>query len=194
MRDFSSRNHPAHSLAAGISRRFPRAAWLLLCVVILASRPAAACMGRVLDAASSQPIADAIVTLGDRVVRTDGKGQFDISGPGDTIGFRAYGYLRESVATAGFEAGPHDVKLQPFRPKALYLSFYGVGSRTLREAALAQIGKRGMNAVVIDVKGDRGLVSYKSSVALAQQVRFQGLPGGLARGRSLLPIHGHSFS
>jgi len=173
MRDFSSPNHPPHSLAAGIARRFPRGAWLLLCVLILTFRPAAAYTGRVLDAASSQPIADAIVTLGDRVVRTNGKGQFDISGPGDTIGFRAYGYGRTSLPVAGFAVGPHDVELQPFRPKALYLSFYGVGSRTLREAALAQIEKRGMNAVVIDVKGDRGLISYRSSVALARQVGAQ---------------------
>jgi hypothetical protein len=173
MRDFAFRNYPIRLLAAGISRLFPRGACLLLCLVILASRSASAYTGRVLDAASSQPIADAIVTLGEHVVRTDGNGHFEINGPGDAIGFRAYGYMRKSAPAAGFETGAHDAQLQPFRPKALYLSFYGVGSRTLREAALAQIEKRGMNAVVIDVKGDRGLISYKSSVALAEQIGAQ---------------------
>jgi len=41
----------------------------------------------------------------------------------------------------------------PFAPKALYLSFYGIGNRTLCESALDLIEVTDLNALVIDVKG-----------------------------------------
>ncbi len=173
MRDFSTHNHRMHWAAGALSRLPPRGAWLLLCVLLLTPRATAAYTGRVLAAAGRAPIADAFVTLGDRVVRTDRSGGFEISGAGKEIGFRAYGYERKWVPVSDFASGSHDMELKAFRPKALYLSFYGVGSRTLREAALNQIEKRGMTAVVIDVKGDRGLIAYRSSVALAQEVGAQ---------------------
>lgn len=147
--------------------------WLLPVLFFSIGVPAHAYTGKVVDASNSRPIAQAIVTLGDRVVRTDADGRFDITGPGDEIGFRAYGYLRTWVPVTRFQGGPRDIALTPFRPKGLYLSFYGVGNRMLREGALAVIRNRGMNAVVIDVKGDRGMISYKSSVALAAQVGAQ---------------------
>jgi hypothetical protein len=150
-----------------------RDAWLLLCMLILAPGAFAAYTGRVLDAEKKTPIADAIVTLGDRAVRTDSNGGFAIDGTGNQIGFRAYGYERKWAPAGDFASGAHDVTLKAFRPKALYLSFYGIGSRKLREGALDQIEKRGMNAVVIDVKGDRGMIAYKSSVAWAREIGAQ---------------------
>jgi hypothetical protein len=127
------------------------------------------------DAAKKTPIAGAVVTLGDRVVRTDRDGRFEISGSGDAIGFRAHGYVRRWVPVAGLADGSGDVELGAFRPKGLYLSFYGVGNRQLRESALRLIKERGLNAMVIDVKGDRGMIPYKSSVALARQAGAQKL-------------------
>lgn len=57
--------------------------------------------------------------------------------------------------------------------KALYLSFFGIGSRELRDNALRLIDESELNALVIDAKGDRGLVSYRSSVPLAAEVGAQ---------------------
>jgi len=65
------------------------------------------------------------------------------------------------------------VRLAPFLPKALYLSFYGIGSKSLRQAALALIRDAALNALVIDVKGDRGMISYRSAVPLATAVGAQ---------------------
>lgn len=149
--------------------------------------------GRVVDAPSGQPIANAIVTDGLREVRTDPEGRFHLSGTGaDTIGLRAYGYLRTDVLARTLAAGPRDLALTPFRPKALYLSFYGIGSRPLRTAALDLIDTTELNALVIDVKGDRGMVAFRSAVPLAaasgaQKIitipDLQGLVGSLrARG------------
>lgn len=148
------------------------------------ARPAPVHTGRIVDAAKKTPVAGAVVTLGDRVVRTDSEGRFEIGGPGDTIGLRAHGYLRRWVPVAGLANGSDDVELRAFRPKGLYLSFYGVGNRQLRESALRVIKQHGLNALVIDVKGDRGMIAYKSSVALARQAGAQKLitipdPAGL---------------
>ena len=70
-------------------------------------------------------------------------------------------------------AGPLEVKLSPFTPKALYLSFYGVGSKALRGPAMKLIEETELNALVIDVKGDRGMIPYRSSVPLATEVGGQ---------------------
>src|SRR5690606_9548216 len=62
------------------------------------------------------------------------------------------------------------IELTPFTPKALYLSVYGIGSGVLRPAALGVIENHSPNALVIDVKGDAGLVGYKSDIPMAAQI------------------------
>lgn len=111
------------------------------------------------------------MTLDSTVVRTDQNGRFHIAGKGDTLGVRAVGHLRRTVAPNAAEP----IELAPFTPKALYLSFYGVGSKALRGAALDLIASTELNALVIDVKGDRGMVSIKSSTTLAAEVGAQKL-------------------
>jgi hypothetical protein len=58
--------------------------------------------------------------------------------------------------------------------KAAYLSYYGVGDRTIRGHVLELLGRTELNAVVIDVKGDRGLIPYESSVSLAREAGAMG--------------------
>ncbi len=164
------------------SRRAGRGALLVSCVILLAAALAGAqanapvYQGRVIDGLSKSPIEDAIVTLNDRVVRTDRNGSFRIEGDGRTLGVRACGYLRASVPVSELAGRKGEIALRWFRPKALYLSYYGVGSTKLREAALRLIGETELNAVVIDVKGDRGRVSYRTSVALAAEIGAQNEP------------------
>lgn len=128
--------------------------------------------GTVIDARTGAAIAGAVVTAGDRAVTSDAAGRFDIDGVGDRLQARAVGYLRQEVA-AGSLRSPAAIRLAPFSPKALYLSFYGIGSPELRHAALALMEETPLNAMVIDVKGDRGLVAYRSAVPLAAAVGAQ---------------------
>jgi hypothetical protein len=125
--------------------------------------------GTVIDGSTKRPLEDAIVTLGDVVVRTDHDGRFQIGGHGDTIGLRAYGHQRESISIGQLKDHSGPIALTPMMPKALYLSFYGIGSTKLREAALGLVDKTELNAVVIDVKSDRGMIAFKTSLALAEQ-------------------------
>ena len=58
--------------------------------------------------------------------------------------------------------------------KAVYLSYYGVGDRTIRGRVLEMLDHTELNAVVIDVKGDRGFIPYESDVALAREAGAMG--------------------
>jgi len=112
--------------------------------------------GRVVDSVTGEPIPGAIVTSNSYVTQTDEHGIFSFKTEGDRLKARAYGYMGAEAASSSPE-----IKLIPFRPKAVYLSFFGIGDRTLRESALKLIEETELNALVIDVKGDRGLIPYK---------------------------------
>ena len=127
-------------------------------------------VGTVLDAESRKPIENAFVTLGATVVRTDPNGRFAINGRGGQLGIRAYGHVRREVPLVNFNRDRSVFTLSPFIPKALYLSFYGVGDKRLRQSALGLIQHTQVNALVIDLKGDRGDVSFKSVIPLATQI------------------------
>jgi hypothetical protein len=51
--------------------------------------------------------------------------------------------------------------------RAVYLSYYGISDVTIRSRVLDLLEHTELNAVVIDVKGDRGFVPYATSVDLA---------------------------
>ncbi len=171
-----ARGSGAISKGCGRARSMVRwCALMLLVAPALAVSPSygAAYSGKVIDASTQRPIEDAIITINDKTVRTGFDGTFKIEGEGDALGVRAYGHERATVPLSRLAQRGGEIRLAPFEPKGLYLSFYGVGSSTLREAALQLIGKTELNAVVIDVKGDRGMIAYKSSVPLAGQVGAQ---------------------
>jgi len=66
-----------------------------------------------------------------------------------------------------------EIHPKPFAPKALYLSSFGLGARSLREPAIRLLQQTELNALVIDVKGDRGWIAYPSTVGLAQDIGAQ---------------------
>ncbi|MDO8671945.1 MAG: putative glycoside hydrolase, partial [Dehalococcoidia bacterium] len=63
-----------------------------------------------------------------------------------------------------------DLKLEPFVARAIYFSFYTTGWDERREKLLSLVDKTELNAVVFDVKGDYGYISYPTSVPLAKQI------------------------
>jgi hypothetical protein len=150
-----------------ISRRFFLSA-AIAALSMLASAEAAALEGRVVDAVTGSGIAGATVTVGEAVTATDGSGHFAIPAQGVVVMARAPGYRAASTKVAG---ALQTLPLAPFRPKALYLSFYGIGDRPLRKAALDLIhAKLGLNALVIEIKDERGLVAYRSGVPEVHEI------------------------
>jgi hypothetical protein len=81
---------------------------------------------------------------------------------------RAPGYQRRALSQKADEG--HVISLEPLDTKGLYLTVYGIGAGFLRDPALAVIATAGLNAIVVDVKGDRGLVPYPSKVPLAAAI------------------------
>jgi hypothetical protein len=148
---------------------------LLASALLISGRDAAgATSGRIIDAVTKAPIADAQITIAGEVTTTDANGRFTTSIDGMTVAARAPGYLRiEQELRIPFATDLLEVRLTPFTPKALYLSGYGLASKSLRESALKLIAETELNALVIDVKGDWGQLSYRSTVPLASEIGAQ---------------------
>lgn len=126
-----------------------------------------------MDTTTGKPIPGALVTMGSTVVRTDASGTFRMEESGAVIAGRACGYTRAHLAVDSHGANSLQLKLSPMRPHALYLSFWGIGTSSVREPALRLAGSTPINAVVIDVKGDLGAVCYRTGVPLAGEIGAQ---------------------
>ena len=123
--------------------------------------------GRLVDAATGAGVADGIVTVQSEEHRAGPAGEFHIDGAPAWVLARAPGYRAAAIPGAQLSNSHGVVRLAPFTPKALYLTVYGVGSSKLRGGALDIIRAGGANALVIDLKGDRGIVPYPTTVPLA---------------------------
>ena len=133
-------------------------------------------MGRVIDAASKKPIAGAIVTIdGKATLVTGADGAFAIGPEMNRIAARACGYTRTEQELRSVKATQLELNLTPIKTKGLYLTVYGIGSKSLRNAALNLIDTTELNTLVIDVKGDRGFIPYKSDIPLAHQIGARNL-------------------
>lgn len=119
--------------------------------------------GRVIDAVTRQPIGLAHIVSGEQIKRSDDEGQFRLEAAHgvSALSARAPGYRRWQGAVAQGQ-GPVTIALQPLQPKAIYISAYGIGHSGLRGDALRLIEQTELNALVIDVKGDRSIVPFKS--------------------------------
>ena len=147
-------------------------AGFLCCFAVLAASATGAgstVSGRVTDARTGAGIGGASIVSGNQRALSDNTGHFQIDASGGSYFVRAPGYRAvERPASRTSEDGER-VQLSSFMPKALYLSVYGIGSAKLRNAALSLAHHGYINAMVIDVKGDRGSVPYPSQIALVKE-------------------------
>lgn len=135
--------------------------------VLLFAQRAQAFDGFVRDAASGAGIEDATVVIGAARVTTDSSGHFSIDAKGEKIFARAPGYRAGTFARNDLPDSGGILKLSAFTPRAVYLTVFGIGSQKLREGSLALADAGAINALVIDVKGDRGFIPYPSALPLA---------------------------
>lgn len=140
---------------------------LTVFLMFMMDRSLCALQGRVVDAANGIGVSYATVVLGGRTVKTDGTGHFQITEEGEQVYVRAPGYRASTFPMAAIKKNG-TLSLTAFTPKALYLTVYGIGSRQLRDGALGIIHHGAANALVIDVKGDRGIIPYPSTIPLAK--------------------------
>jgi hypothetical protein len=126
-------------------------------------------LGSVVDRSSGQPVVGALVLADEQFFRTGRDGRFELPGrPKRPLRVMAPGYRRLEVDTNA--AGSLDLRVEPFAVRGLYLTFYGVGSDDLRANALRLLRTSEANALVVDIKGDRGYLAYQSRVPLAGRI------------------------
>ncbi len=142
----------------------------LLTLLLLSANAVLALEGRIVDANSGAGIAGATITLDGQAMLTAADGRFHTDRSAERIQIRAPGYLATSATPVELTQAEGTLALAPFRPKALYLSAWTMAYRPKREAAMDLMEKAGLNAVVVDLKNDQGLVPYPSKVALATAV------------------------
>ena len=129
--------------------------------------------GRVLDAQTEAPLRGASVWAGPIEAVTDAEGRFVLP-PLErdrVVWVKRPGYARRRVALEGSDPV---VRLDPLTVRAAYLTYYGVADRGIRERVLSLTERTELNAVVVDVKGDRGLIPYRTEVPMALAAGAQG--------------------
>jgi hypothetical protein len=132
--------------------------------------------GHATDAVSGKPVVGARVSIGDLVLNTDSQGAFQLQHrptEGD-LQILAPGYRRADLDLS--QRGGLDVQLQPNPVRATYLTYFAAGGQQYRQDLLNLLDTTEVNAVVIDVKGDYGLLSYHSNVPLAEQIGANASP------------------
>jgi hypothetical protein len=133
--------------------------------------PESVVTGRVVGI-DGQPVANVSVVAKGVEHRTDGDGRFKLEDLGTaTVVVKLPGYERVIPTPA---KGPLEIVLKPQAIKAAYLTYYGFGDRGIRTRVLDLLARTELNAVVIDVKGDRGWVIYRTNVEQALAAGAQG--------------------
>lgn len=124
--------------------------------------------GVVYDKSTKKPIQNAIVISGQNEYRTDENGTFSVPNT-PIVGIRAIGYDRKFYMTGG------KMYLNPLIPKALYLSSFGATNGQIMSNAKELIKNTQINALVIDIKMDRGQVAFRVNNPIANQIGAQGI-------------------
>jgi hypothetical protein len=128
--------------------------------------------GRVRNA-QGQPMAGVSVVADGREVRTDAEGAFTLGPVPSTASVLVKSPGHGKVTVSPTRAAI-DVKLTPKAVKGAYLTYYGFADRQIRGRVLDLVARTELNAVVIDVKGDRGWIPYRTEVPLAVAAGAQG--------------------
>jgi hypothetical protein len=154
-----------------------RKAWVVFFLILLLLIPVYAMaytVGRVVDFFTGKPVKGAFITSNKYGVLTDEKGNFTVNTVLSKLAVRAPGYRKtEQVISIPLNGTPQEIRLISFTPKGLYLSFFGIGDRGLRQSAIKLMQETELNTLVIDVKGDKGMIPYRSSIPLAAEAGAQ---------------------
>ncbi len=122
---------------------------------------------KLIDKDSIKPISGAMISDSLHTIKSDSNGSFIINSDENIVHIKAYGYRSLSIST---DDKNESIILEPITVKALYLSFWGanINSKTLKKI-MKIIDEEKINSLVIDVKTEYGITSYKTSFAQANK-------------------------
>jgi hypothetical protein len=142
-------------------------------VSVSAAATSGAAKGQILNGSNGDPVAGASIGIDGVEAVTDAEGRFALSGipHGRELIVRMPGYERLRVLPTDDRL---TLRLKPQVVKAAYLTYYGIHDREIRTRVLDMVESTELNGLVIDVKGDRGLIPYPTTVPLALEAGAQG--------------------
>lgn len=148
--------------------------WILIVTLLIglpghATAELESIFGTVQDAQTGALLNGAELRTVDDFTFSTANGSFQLQSDGAEIVVRLPGYLPQKVSVDF----PLHLKMQPFTPKALYLSYWAADSSDRRNQLQQLIGETGMNALVIDLKSSRGDIAFRSQSSLARAVGAQ---------------------
>lgn len=120
---------------------------------------------QILDKQTLLPIKNAIVSNQADSVLSDEDGQVSVEGLNKHIYIKAYGYKQQNI-----DPSVNTVFMEPFKPKALYVSFWAAGSSKYMNRIYDLAKSTEINAVILDIKSVYGKLIYKTDVALAKKI------------------------
>jgi hypothetical protein len=125
--------------------------------------------GRVIEMESGKPISGAKIYHNGRSTVSDTNGDFSLSGVdySKPLLVKAAGFGRKSSNVEKHTEST--VRLNFLATKGLYLSQAGVGSKSIRGSVLDLTDGNEMNAIVVDIKGDRGALSIECDLPMGRQ-------------------------
>jgi hypothetical protein len=118
------------------------------------------------DKSTHQPLAKAQFIQNHKMTLSDSRGGVNFE-PSKTkqVHVKAYGYR---PFTWDVNTSAEVLEIEPIKVKALYLSFWGASPKTKTfKNAMNIIDTTEANALVIDVKSEQGMMSYKTNVKAA---------------------------
>jgi uncharacterized lipoprotein NlpE involved in copper resistance len=145
--------------------------------------------GAVRDIHSGQPITGALIYLGETIVTAGGDGAYELMDlPSEpTLVVKASGYRKERLTLGTASASDPspslipcsqspclDIALTPFKVRGLYIPFATLSRPEKIAEIIDLVDRTELNAIVVDVKSDRGLLAYRSQVPLAIEMGVGG--------------------
>ena len=148
--------------------------WILTVIFLLlfflsAAAEARQVFGSVSDAETGRLLAGVELATADDRTYSDAGGRFALNTADQSFIARLPGYRPLQVSLDSST----QIVLQPFVPKALYLSFWAADVPSKRQQIIELIETADLNALVIDIKSSRGHIAYRSAVPLAKQIGAQ---------------------
>lgn len=131
--------------------------------------------GVVIDAANGQPISSTLIFLGTTMVTANAQGAFHLDNvPAKAaITVQAPGYRKTQVDVGNVTR--REIKLSPFLVKGIHIPF--APTRDYFREQIDMVTKTELNAIVLDVKSERGRVAWDTQVPLAKQIDAAHLSG-----------------
>lgn len=159
--------------------------------------------GTVRDITSGQPVTGALIYLGETITAAGSDGAYELRDlPSEsTLVVKASGYRKEKLSlnpTPLSDPPPSltpcspspcmDIALTPFKAKGLYIPFGLLGKPEKVTELIDLVDRTEMNAIVVDVKSDRGFLAYPSQVPLAIEMGVGGERKGWLSLKELLKL------